>query len=445
MQSRRIRRPTVALVGRTNVGKSTLFNKMLEEHRAIVSAVPGTTRDRNYGVARWRGFEIQFVDTGGLDADKSDEIERNVARQAELAMAEADLILFVVDLDTGPLPQDKTLAAALSKSKKPVILVGNKADNPRLRANAFDSFWPKLRFGAVFPTSGKNGTGVGDLLDEILNRLGQKPAVLPEAETIIAVIGRPNVGKSSLVNSLCREDRLIVSPVPGTTREPQDTLIEVNGRRYLLVDTVGLRRRKLATPKLESQGVERTERAIERAEVLFLVLDATSPVTSQDRTLAGLAAASGKAVVLVVNKWDALPGKNAQTMFEKERDFKGDLAFFDYAPFRLVSAKTGDHVDKLLDEAEKVKANWKKEIPEKQLDGFFRRVVAKSKNKGPGRPYILRMAQTGAEPPTFALTVRGKEPVPTAFLRYVENRLREKFDFLGTPLRIRGKNVSIKP
>ncbi len=443
--SRRIRRPSVAIVGRTNVGKSTLFNRLLEEEKAIVSAVPGTTRDRSYGICRWRGVELQVIDTGGLDVGRAEELERDVVRQAELAAKEADLVLFVVDLKDGPLPQDRTLATALADRKLRVLLVGNKADNPRLRANAYDQAWPKLRLGEVHPVSAKNGTGVGDLLDEALRLLGIAESAAAEPETIIAVIGRPNVGKSSVVNRLCREERVIVSPVSGTTREPQDTLIEADGHRYLLVDTVGLRRRARSAPELEGAGVRKTREAIERAEVLLLILDATATVSSQDRALAGLAEDSGKAVVLVVNKWDAVPKKDAQSVARREALLRRELAFFSFAPIRFVSAKEDVRVDALLKDALEAKKRWQKEIPERQLDAFFRRTIASSKNKGPGRPYVYKMTQTGTEPPTFALTIRGKEPAPEAFLRYVENRLREKFDFIGTPIRIRGKLAQVKP
>jgi len=444
MQSRRIKRPTVALVGRTNVGKSTLWNRLLEEDRAIVSNVPGTTRDRNYGSVTWRGSELQFVDTGGLDVGHAEELERDVVRQAEAAMKEADLVLFVTDLDTGPLPQDRTLAGALANSKKPVMLVGNKADGPKIRAGAHDPAWSKLRLGEVFPVSAKNGTGIGDMLDTILERLGLEPEAMPEPETKIALIGRPNVGKSSLVNKLCREDRVIVSPIPGTTREPQDILIDIDGRRSLLIDTVGLRRSRRVTPKLEAEGVDRTELAIRRAEVLLLIVDATERISSQDRTLAGLAERSGKAVVLVANKWDAVPGKDAKTIFARETLLRREFPFFRFAPIMFVSAKTGARVDDLLKAAREAKIRWQKEIPEKQLDSFFRRTITGAKAP-PGHPYIYKMVQTGIEPPTFALTVRGKEPVPEAFVRFVENRLREKFDFVGSPIRVRGKNVTVKP
>jgi GTP-binding protein len=445
MTSRRIPRPTVALIGRTNVGKSTLFNRLIEDDRALVSAVAGTTRDRNYGICTWRGVPIQIVDTGGLDVGDADKLERNVVRQAEYAIEEADIILCVVDLASGTLPQDQALAKVLAKSKTPVLLVGNKADNPRLRANADEATWPKLRLGTVYPVSAKNGTGVGDLLDIILKKLGIEAPSLVEPQTKIAIIGRPNVGKSSLVNMLCKEERAIVSPLPGTTREPQDTLLTYKNRQYLLIDTVGLRRRQRSAPELEAAGVARTTKAIQRADVLFLVLDATMRVTSQDRTLAGLAETSGKAVIIVMNKWDALPKKTPHTLTHMEAGVRNDLPFFRFAPARFISAKYGTRVEQLFDDAEAVKLRWETQLTDGQLDRFFRQVIASSKAKGPGRPYIYSMKQTGAEPPTFALVTRGKEPMPEAFVRYVENRLREKFDFTGTPIRIRAKNRQVKP
>jgi GTP-binding protein len=443
MPSRRLRLPTIALVGRANVGKSTLFNRLLEEERAIVSKTPGTTRDRNYGIASWRGVKWQFVDTGGLDVSRADELEKNVIHQAELAIKEADLILFCVDLETGALPQDHLLSAELRKSKKPVLLVGNKADNPRIRANAFDPAWPKMRLGEVFPVSAKNGAGVGDLLDAIYAVKGLALEKTIEPETIIAIIGKPNVGKSSLVNSLCREERVIVSAIPGTTREPEDTLIMFSDAPYLLIDTVGLRREQSHAGPLESEGMDRTRRSIERAEVIFLVLDLSEKLSAQDRVLAGEVEKSGKAVILVANKWDLVPGKTAKKMEEVRRELSLSLPFFRFAPINFVSAKTGFRVDDLLLTAGQVKSEWQKMIPDRALDAFFRRTV--KKGKGPNRPYIYKMLETGTEPPTFALTIRGKEPVPEAFLRWLENRLREKFGFIGTPIRLRGRNIQIKP
>ncbi|TAL19736.1 ribosome biogenesis GTPase Der [Patescibacteria group bacterium] len=442
MPSRRVLQPTIALVGRTNVGKSTLFNRILEEDRALVSEEPHTTRDRNYGVLFWRGSPLQIVDTGGLDTGE-EALAADITHQAEIAMEEADCILFVVDLQTGLLPQDLSLARNLAKSKKPVILVGNKADNPKLRLLASDREWQKLRLGAPAAVSAKNGTGVGDLLDQIfvLLKIEKEAAELPA--TKIAIIGRPNVGKSSLVNCLAREERQIVSPIPGTTREPEDTLIEINGEHYLLIDTVGLRRHRAEPGTLEHAGVKRTARAIERAEVLFLVLDALEPLTSQDRSLAGLAKESGKAVVLVVNKWDTVKEKTVASMERARERLYAELPFFRFAPIRFISAKTGEKADSLFLIANEVKARWRAEIPAKLLDSFFRREIKKA--KGPARPYIYSFRQTGAEPPTFALAVRGKEPPAPAFLRYLENRLRRRFDFTGTPLRLRAKNVQVRP
>lgn len=445
MTTRRVSYPTIALIGRTNVGKSTLFNKIIEEDRALVSAVPGTTRDRSYGMFDWRGVTLQIADTGGLDVGKADVLEPDVVRQAKLALKEADLVLFIVDLATGPLPQDRELAKILHKDADRVLFIGNKADNPKMRETIHDALWHKLRFGAPIPLSAKNGSGVGDLLDIILKKLAIVPVPQEKPDTKIAIIGRPNVGKSSLVNSLCKEDRVIVSEIAGTTREPQDIRIVLNDHSYLLIDTVGMRRRASGGGKLETAGIEKTKTAIERADVLFLLIDITQPLTSQDRALAGLAEDSGKAVILVVNKWDAFKDKNAMSMFAKEKELHYEFSFFDFAPIRFISAKFGTRVDDLFKDAAIIKAHWQLEIPEKQLDSFFRRTIAGSKIKGPHRPYIYSMKQTGIEPPTFALTTRGKDPMPEAFIRFVENRLREKFDFTGTPIRVRGKNIQVKP
>ena len=445
-----IRPPVVALVGRANVGKSTLFNRMIEEDRSIVSPIAGTTRDRAYGTCRWAGRLLTLVDTGGLDMRGRDEMERNVVLQAKRAMQEADLIVFVVDTETGPLADDRTLSKELFASKKPIILVANKADNPRDRRLLAKTRWGTLGRGDPMPVSGTNGTGVGDLLDKALQALGEKPAETWADPVKIAIIGRPNVGKSTLTNALIGEERMIVSPIAGTTREPQDTMVVYHDQPFLLIDTAGIRKKARIEPGIEKAGVRKSLAAIERADVVFLVVDLTAGVGGQDHHLAGLVAESGKAVIVVANKWDLVPNKTAQRIFEIEKEIPGhDLRELDYGLIRVISAEHNDKVEQLFDDAVMAREHWRFRLPEKALDGFLRKMIAHEKKFGGVRhPYIYRMAQRGAEPPTYTLAIKAKRKenmVPEAYLRFVERRLREKWDFSGTPVRIVARAVDLTP
>ena len=437
---------TIALVGRTNVGKSRLFNRILEAARSMVSPIPGTTRDRTYGTTTWRGQPLTFIDTGGLDADPKGDIERNVIRQAHRAIAEADLILMVADATAGVLPQEATLATELHRqSKKPVLLVANKADNPRLRSTVHAREWFRLRFGAPIPVSAANGSGVGDLLDLILNALppAAPPLPVPEAATRIAIVGKPNVGKSSLLNALVGEERAIVSPIAGTTREPEDTLIIRDNTPFLLVDTAGIRRRASITPGLERAGVERSLRAIERAEVVFFVLDATAPFRAQDRHLGDVLLEAGRAVVVIANKWDAVPTKTTDTMRQFESLIIRVFPHLFYAPIRFVSALLGERVPGLLDDALLAKAEWSKTIPAADLDAAMRRALKKTgQGKARGRPYLYGLKQTETQPPAFATALRGaKAAPPPALVNIIERELRQQFGFVGTPISIEVKPV----
>lgn len=440
----------MALVGRTNVGKSTLFNKMIEEEKSIVSSQAGTTRDRTYGTCRWAGRDLTLVDTGGLDMRARDEIERDVVRQAQRAMAEADLILFVVDAETGPLADDRTLAKELQATKKPVIVAANKADNPRDRARMAEGRWEAFGYGAPVAVSGSNGSGVGDLLDRIVVALAERSGEHVEDPVRIAIVGKPNVGKSTLVNTLVGEDRMIVSPIAGTTREPQDTMVLYEGRPYLLVDTAGIRKQARVAPGIEKTGVRKSLAAIERADVVFFVLDLTEEIGTQDRHLAGLIVESGKACVIVGNKWDKVPRKTAQSLFERERELREhDLRQLDWALLRIVSAQTGDKVEALFADAVRARDHWRERIPEAKLDAFFRKMIAHEKKHGGVRhPYIYRMRQTRIEPPTFVLAIKAKRKenmVPEAYLRFIERRLRETWDYSGSPVRILAKAVDLTP
>ncbi len=442
--------PIIAIVGRTNVGKSTLFNRLIEEAKALVSPVAGTTRDRNYGVCSWRGESLVFVDTGGLDVERRNRIEQEVLRQAKLAIKEAQLILFVVDLSFGLLPQDRELAAELKKGDKPVILVGNKADNPKIRFLAHEPEWRGLTLGEPFAVSAENGSGVGDLLDLILQTLPQARSATNPFTRIapikIAIIGKPNVGKSSLVNSLLGEERVIVSDIPHTTREPQDTLLLYGDKPFVVIDTAGIRKRARIEHGLEKMGVKKSLNAAKRADVVVLVLDASEPVGIQDKHLAGIALETHKPFIIVINKWDLIPEKTTKTMAGAENNFRAFFPFLDWAPVIFTSAKSGERVPRILELAEEVKRAYGTAIPPSELDAFIRNLTHAPrgvKPKGVRHPRILAIRQRAKEPPVFEIAVRGREPLPDAYLKFLERRLREKFNFVGTPVIVKSKSIRL--
>jgi GTPase len=346
--------PTVALVGRVNVGKSTLFNKILEYNLAMVSSLPGTTRTRNIATATWRGKQFRLIDTGGLTFADDIPLEADVIHQTELALKEADVIVFVTDIQTGILPQEYELAKRLraDKKKKPIILVANKADNPATRHRVHDTEWQKIRLGEATAVSAANGTGVGDLLDLVFkefNKQSRRPKTLAEIEPVkIAIVGKPNVGKSSLFNKLIGEDRVIVSDMPHTTREPHDTLMELDDQLLLFVDTAGIRRKTKVSGELERLGIEKSIAAINRADIVLLVLDATEPVTDQDQQLAGLLREHTKSVIIVINKWDQTEDNSDAFRNEAKKDVEAKFPHLNYAPIVFVSAKTGYRVHQIF-------------------------------------------------------------------------------------------------
>lgn len=447
-----MRIPTVAIVGRTNVGKSTLFNRLAEERRALVSAMPGTTRDRNEAEVLWRGRVIKIVDTGGTDSEAGALIEKATQKQVWQAVNEADLILFVVDLKTGPLAQERVLARKLKTINKPVLVVGNKAETPALLASVHANEWRLAGLPRPFPVSALRGTGIGDLLDLVHKELrqGKRPPIIPEKrkeEVIrVAIIGRPNVGKSSIVNSILGEERLIISPVAQTTREPIDTRVEVKGKKYVLIDTAGLR--KSAKVKraggVEAAGVARTKEAIERADVILLVLDASEAIGSQDRHLAGQLENSTAGVIVVANKWDLIADKTPDTIYEYERYVSSALPFLAWAPLIFTSAKTGKRIENIFGLIDKVQTNRKQEINQKELEEFLCRAISRRapiRGKGALRPKILGLRQSGTCPPSFIVAIKAKreDAISPSYLRYIENRLREEFDFTGTPVIVRAR------
>ncbi|HTM68708.1 MAG TPA: ribosome biogenesis GTPase Der [Candidatus Binatia bacterium] len=459
MDQRHLATPAVAIVGRTNVGKSTLFNRLLETRKAITSPVPGTTHDINFGHCHWRDKILTVIDTAGLDLTSKDATAESLTRQAKLAMTKADMIVFVVDAVSGLNPQDRAFARHLQKSKKRVLLVANKADNPGKRRNADDPEWLKLGFGAPMALSAANGTGVGDMLDKVLEILHdeKRDAIeLPEIDVRVAIIGRPNVGKSSLLNALAGEDRVIVSEVPHTTKEPQDTLLSWEDdkgakKNLLLIDTVGIRKKAKVAPGIEKIGVHMTLEELKRADVMFLLIDAEAGVELQEKKLAGLAEEYKTAVLIVVNKWDLAEEKKLGKTDDYVQYVLGQLPFFAWAPVTFISAKNGAKVGRLLGLAAELAAQRDRTIDQAEIDTFVEKLkkqhhayFAKGGDrfgKKGNRPKVYGITQTGTKPPEFMVVVHDKETLNKGFLSFIENRIREEFGFEGTPLRVLAREI----
>jgi GTP-binding protein len=430
-----VARPVVAIVGRPNVGKSTLFNRLIGERLAIVEDLPGTTRDRIYGTVEWNGREMSLVDTGGLDDTKA-EIPKAVRRQAEAAITEADLILFLADAKTGIVPVDHDVADQLRRSGKPVILVANKADSWRGEAQAAEFY--ELGLGDVHAVSALAGHGTGDLLDAVVARLPpERTAEEESAEPRVAIVGRPNVGKSSFLNRLVGEERAVVSEEPGTTRDTIDTTLAHEGRRVRLVDTAGIRRRGRIEQGIEQYALLRTIHALERADVAILLVDATEGITAQDTHIAGYAIEAGVGLVLAVNKWDAIePGE--ERTHEMERIIAREFHFAPWMGHRFVSAKTGRNVVATLDDAIDVVEIRTQRIATADLHRLMTlAIAAHPPPTDRGRQVRFRhVTQAKTATPTFVFFVDRPEGVHFTYRRYLENKLRERFELTGTPIRI---------
>lgn len=442
--------PVVAIIGRTNVGKSTLFNRFVEEHKALVSHFPGTTRDRNEAEVFWCGKIFTAVDTGGTDSESNTVIEKATREQIWLAVKKADLVLFVVDLKIGPMPQERALARKLKTAGKPIVVVGNKAETPNLVASTHAPEWRLAGLPSPIAISALRGTGVGDLLDQIHKELRQAkhPPIEKKEEknTRVAIIGRPNVGKSSIVNSILGEERVITSPMAHTTREPIDTAVEINGKKYILVDTAGLRKsgRVKQAGGLEMAGVTRTKDTIKRTDVVLLVLEANEQIGTQDKTIAGLLDGSTAGIIIVANKWDLVTNKTPNTINEYERYVTGMMPFIAYAPIIFTSAKTGQRIEKIFDLIDRVQTARHREIPEEELEKFFRRTIARRppiRGKTVKPPKALGLRQIDTCPPSFVVTIKAKreDAISQSYLRFIENRLHEEFDFNGTPVIVRAR------
>lgn len=449
-----MKKPLVALVGRPNVGKSTLFNRLAGERLAIVDETPGTTRDRLMTEGEWNGRAFHIVDTGGIDPSAasglaeplslgSAEYVAQIRQQAELAIREADVVLFLVDATSGVTPADREVADILRRNQRveggrpfpPVLLVVNKADNQNLRDSAMEFY--ELGMGEPYPISAVHGTGTGDLLDVLVASFPEEVVEEEDESVKIAIVGKPNVGKSSLLNRLVGEERAIVSPIAGTTRDAVDTKIVYEGIEITLIDTAGIRRRGKIEPGVEKYSVLRALRAIERADVALLMIDATSGISAQDAHIAGFILEAQKSTVVLVNKWDAVE-KDSETMQAYTRRIREELNFIDYVPILFISARTGQRVDQVLPLALKVQEERLARLTTSQLNRIIQNAQDRhAATSSSGRS--LRMyygTQVRSDPPTFMIYVNDPKLAHFSYIRYIENSIRKEYAFTGTPIRI---------
>ena len=442
------KRPRVALAGRTNVGKSSLWNRLTESGRALTSPEPHTTRDRNYAPVIWQAQAFDLIDTGGLDVEPG-VIGEGIRRQSETAIRDADLVLFVIDAESGVVSDDTRLAKQVRKLNPHVWLVVNKVDSINSMPSSQDAAVYALGLGDPRAVSAATGLGLGDLLDELtgeLKKIGAPPIEVEKIKPLrLAVIGRPNVGKSSVVNAILGEERVIVSPIAHTTREPQDTWLKYNDQDVVLVDTAGMRRTAKIKEGLEEFGIERNLQAIADCDVAFLVFDATEDPTSQDRHLAGYLEDTSKGVILVANKWDLVEGKGVSTADEYEGLIRQLFPFLSWAPMIFVSALKRQRTNKLIELAFKVQAERQRHIDYNALNRLLKSCIKAMKplqSYGAKSPRIYDAAQTGETPPTFLVTVIGeKENLHRNWLRFFEKKLRAKFGFEGTPIVVKARNI----
>jgi GTP-binding protein len=434
------RLPSVVVVGRPNVGKSTLFNRLTETRRAIVAPVPGTTRDVLAHPMVWQDVHFEMTDTGGMFGASEDPLHELVVARGQRAIEAADLIVFVVDGREGLVPGDEDIADAVRGAGVPTILAVNKTDDRRARAGTLELY--RLGFDPIFEISAEHGQGIGELLDEIVNRLPHAPRSAPPEieETAVAIVGRPNAGKSSIVNRLLNEERMIVSEVPGTTRDAVDAILKWHGRQFRIVDTAGIRRpgRVHKSGQVESVSVLLAKRAIERADVAVLVLDANAGPTDQDAAIAGLAHEAGRGIVIVANKWDLMKHHGTHGSKEFDEKVRFQLKFAEYAPILHISALTGERLPKLLEAIDTVAASRRKRVPTPELNRFIGEITAQHPPVSPGsrNVRVLFAAQTAVAPPNFVLFTNVATKFHFSYQRFLENRIREKFGFAGTPLRI---------
>ncbi|MDI9569601.1 MAG: ribosome biogenesis GTPase Der [Pseudomonadota bacterium] len=439
-------RPVIAVIGRPNVGKSTLFNRLAGRGKAIVIDEPGATRDRNYADGEWQGRPFVLIDTGGFEPAATDGILAQMREQTTLAMEEADIIVFLMDGRDGLTPADREIAAMLRKIEKPVFHVVNKIDGPKHEPLAYD--FHALGVEAIFTLSAQHGQGVFELMDAMAHLLPEEAAPPPEEEERrrIAVIGKPNVGKSSLINRLLGYERTIANPTPGTTRDSIDTPFERQGRSYLLVDTAGIRRKSRVSLTLEKYSIVQALKAIDRCDIAVILIDAVEGITEQDVKIAGLAHERGTACILAVNKWD-LVAKDNETIGVYVKDIKDKAKFLDFAPIVFISALSGQRVARLFDLAEKVYEQYTRRVSTGDLNRALRAFTGRNPPpRSGGRPNAFAyVTQAGVKPPTFIFFVRDPRAVHFSYERYLANQLREAFGFDSVPLRIFFKKKSKSP
>ncbi len=430
-------RPIVAVVGRPNVGKSTLFNALAGTRKAIVKDTPGVTRDRIYADVTWLDYEFTLIDTGGIEPESQDIILSRMREQAQMAIDTADVIIFMTDVRQGLVDADSKVADMLRKSHKPVVLCVNKVDNFKAQEMDVYEFY-NLGIGEPFPISAEGRQGIGDLLDEVVAHFPEGSAGAEEEELPkIAVVGKPNVGKSSIINRLLGEERVIVSDIAGTTRDAIDSKVKYHGKEYIFIDTAGLRRHSKIKEDIERYSIIRTVGAVERCDVCVLVIDALEGVTEQDAKIAGIAHEAGKGVIIAVNKWDAVE-KDNHSVSEFTRKIRSVLSFMPYAEIIFISAVTGQRLNKIYETVDMVLQNQTLRIPTGVLNEILADAVAMQQppsDKGK-RLKIFYMTQAGVKPPTFVMFVNDKKLTHFSYTRYLENQIRDTFGFQGTPIRI---------
>ncbi|MFA5134092.1 MAG: ribosome biogenesis GTPase Der [Patescibacteria group bacterium] len=440
--------PIAAIIGRTNVGKSTLFNRILEESKAIVSPIAGTTRDVIYGTPIWRGKTFALVDTAGLDISGTGELEKNVLKQIDRAKREAQILLLVLDIKSGIMPEDRKLLAELTRQNKPFLIIANKADNLKSRNILFNKEWNNIPAEKIIPVSAKNGAGVGDLLDEIFNIAQKNKIEFPDSDDLrsikVSIVGKPNVGKSSLLNSLLRKEVAVVSNIPHTTREPQDIVLEYKGENITLIDTAGIRKRARVEAGFEKVGVRKSINAIKSSDIVLLVLDVSEPMGAQDKKLADLIFESKKGLIIVANKIDLIKSDDWHKKFTDylQRYFP----FLDWAPVIFASALTTEKVNRIYDKILEVNAARNTKIDTKSLEAFIKGVTREHKPlkaKGVHHPYIFGIKQVGAAPPKFFIFIKEKTSVHDSYLKFLSKKIREQYGLEGTPLILETENIRV--
>lgn len=433
-------RGTVAIVGRPNVGKSTIFNRLIGERKSIVDDTPGVTRDRIYGTVEWLTQSFHIIDTGGIQIEDQ-PFSEEINMQVDIAIEEADVIIFIASAKEGVMTDDMAIARKLQKSNKPIILAVNKADNQELQMAVYEFY--SLALGDPMILSGAHGIGLGDLLDKVIELMPKKELKPYEGITSFCVIGRPNVGKSSLVNAILKEDRVIVSNIEGTTRDAIDTPFKVDDKEYMIIDTAGIRKRGKIYENIEKYSILRAMNAIERSNVVLFVIDGELGIREQDKHVAGLAHEAGKGVIIVYNKWDTVD-KDEKTMNAIEKEIRAQFVYLDYAPIAFTSALTHSKVNKLIPLIDEVHDSCCMRI----MTNVLNDVILDAQMMNPPKPHLGKQlkiyyaSQVSVEPPTIVLFVNDPELLHFSYSRYIENKLREAFGFVGTPIRIIARKKS---